>query len=365
MNKIKNLIWHFFNRFKFICKESVIRFTRSIVPYKSVNYYQQYFATCTRVSVQKDQNELLLFKVYFTLMTYFVFLTGAFYLFPLSPKARLVLVDMVFILKNQQSNNLFFAIYTCYAISIQWTMYAREKNLLFNNIFENILFGSKGKNCNRIIKNSNLNKFVYFDATFTKEKYLKTVLIITNAMQIFPLLLNACWAVFVVTFTVRLCGSSDHLFQSAVHFAVLGPILLFHLAISFICCYSLGNTLAFMATYAIIIILYVINTFKRNYAGLVKRIKVTSERHLRAALTSNLHLFELLFIADAFWGQVFFAYLLFHMPISAYYSVQIANSKVNGLMLYVLLISICESFTGSLCIHLGKSVFVDHIKILF
>lgn len=153
---------------------------RVVTPAKSVDYFQRYFATCTKLTVKKETNAVFQFNLYLFLLGYWTLVQLVFILFPLSPVVRLLLFDSVFI---QQLNNVqFYLLYIgliCYSIHLQWALYVKS-NYKLNLIIKNALVG----------KDDNLPadvKFVCCETVAKQTKYRRLVIAFTNAMQSFIL----------------------------------------------------------------------------------------------------------------------------------------------------------------------------------
>lgn len=107
-------------------KQLTVIFMRVVTPAKSVDYFQRYFATCTKLTVEKETNAVFQFNLYLFLLGYWTLVQLVFILFPLSPVVRLLLFDSVFI---QQLNNVqFYLLYIgiiSYTANIHWEVYRR------------------------------------------------------------------------------------------------------------------------------------------------------------------------------------------------------------------------------------------------
>lgn len=348
MARVRKTIQLFFKRTKFTLSAAVIYFLRAITVYKNINYYRRFFDTYGKINTQNDVDMLFLFKAYFILMTYKALLHGAFYICPLNSGIRLVLVDEAHILQISRQFNLVLLIFTLFTIFFYWSFYLR-KDCTLTLIAENIIIGRRS--------HSLTDKFVRYDKiAFTREKFLKLAMLITNFLQLFVLFQNLCLLAFLGILWVTLSGSCGHfLFETPFNYLLFVPIFVLHLSgfLTFWC--SLINMFCFLASYGLISLIYIITIFKLNYAKLMRAMQKAGSHHpLRAALRDNLHLFELLFISDAFYRNIFLVYLVVHMPSCAYYLVQVFTGKVGGLLLYVLLLLIVEGLTGSLGVHLGN-----------
>lgn len=63
-------------KLKLIIKQTNKMLMLVAVPFKKLDYLQGYFYTAKKVVILKDADTIFLFKVYFTIISYFTLLTG-------------------------------------------------------------------------------------------------------------------------------------------------------------------------------------------------------------------------------------------------------------------------------------------------
>lgn len=317
------------------------------MPYKNDYHFRRYFDTCKQIKVKKDVEILFLFKVYFLSQIYFGLVYSFLYLFPLSSATRIVLIDSSYILGENKSIHILTVIFLCLTLNLTWAIDFKNDSK-FNLIFENILFGDS-----EVIGHE--NRFVCSEDSFTRKKFCQFVNLTSILMQAFSLfMIDFCISIFIFIFFFTLCGSSGHfLFESAFNFILLMPILLFNLFCFIAFWTSFFNNIVFYGTYLIVSLIYLLTVFRQNNAKLAKAIKKRS-LCLCAALQRNLNLFEFLFIADAYFGQLFLNYLVVFMPVSAFCISQIILGKIlRRVTRYLMLAHSVATFLGIFCIQNG------------
>ncbi len=333
---------------------------KAILPYKDVTYYLRYFDTCTKLIVNGDANLVAQFKLLFLLLTYCALLQIGFFLLPLGPLARTVLVDGVFILGIDRQFYPIFAGMTFYTIHLYWAVYF-QSNCNLNLIAKAALIGDSGNNGHMPVS----VRFVRFQSAAKQAKYHRLALVFTNAMQIFILWMDFCLLVFLVVFVLTLYSNFSLFGTNIVAFPFLFFVLLFHCMLFFLSWISFGHIFCFMSTYGFITLAYFISFFQQNYIYLKralmlivsKRFNFCNYYFLRSALRQNLNLFLAIFICDAFFGSLFTVYLICNLPLSAYFLIEIAFGKVAGLMRIIMICIVAEAFLGGLVLHLGVAIF--------
>ncbi len=249
---------------------------------------------------------------------------------------------------------------------------------------ESNLTKSEIKAENSFAEKATLGKINPFDSTFKTRfnrvatyrdldwtLYRKFALRTVNLMQLFTFVLNSGLAGFTVLSLGQLCqqltSTSNHFIAIFVHL----PLFLAHLPLFFAFWASFEGTISFFASYAVVGIVYILLTTQRNLHRLKAELSRTVRRMLRkesgfyqlymmhrhrrlmAVLSSNLHLFEVIFLADQFYSQLFTTYLAVFVPSSAYCAMGFLLGKLErGVFSFVLLFVVLgNSALGSLAIH--------------
>lgn len=221
-------------------------------------------------------------------------------------------------------------------------------------------------------------------------------------MGLFIVIFDICLFGFFVAFIQKLvvqasAGQNSYFFtlasrlyfplnQPIVLLLALLPILLFHLFLFFSIWTVFCQTTFVSANFCIISLVYFNLHYRQHYLQLravLRRSQVrqrwhqlmcslstagsyrqqqsyqpyqhhqqtqSSYHHLVVAfLRRNLQLFEVLFLGDAFFGQVLTTYLAVHLPTSAYLVIEVVFDKMDsGLLFFVLLALSAEALMGNM-----------------
>ena len=383
------------NRTHFVWQEAVTFFRRAVVPYRDLDLYFRYYDTFKRFTVAKDANVRFLFTVYYLALFYLAAINMVLYFFsPLNPLVHIVLFDVVFILQLAPAFYLAIVGLIAYTASLYWMMYCREVGIPLTTIAEVIVLGNDRKmSCFHPPSTDvvAVEQYVLFDGTFSRQRYGRVLLRITNALHLFMLLMDVGLSAIVG----RCCRVlSDYFAEegfglgSVLTSAALFPVFLFHLVLFTCLIVSFCHMICFIAANGIQSLFYIISVFKRNVVNLRaatadycsglrlqicgdcgghrrgghlyrRRLQKSCSLQVKRLLRCNIHLFELIFIADAFYGQPFLLFLAVNLPVSAYCSTQIATGRLGGLVLFIQLMVVIESLVGNLVIHAGIGILCD------
>lgn len=176
-----------------VFKEVATLLYRFTVPYKDLEHYRRYFATCRRVKLEKDPSIFCRFVLYILAFTYMALLNSGGYFFQqkVSPLAHIVLVDVVFVAESNDHAYLACIIVIAYTMILQWQLYFRCSRP-FNAILERALF--------RPNSSKRLNFFPFCRTKSKKVPFQRLVLTVTNLMQLFVLLADALILIFLGLF---------------------------------------------------------------------------------------------------------------------------------------------------------------------
>lgn len=224
MSKLQVSFQFYFVRMKPIMKKAAIMFLQSVVPYKELGHSRQYFATCALVVEQKDPGTLRFFYAYFLFLGYMVLLYLAFYFLPLSPLARAVLLDTIFILNIHPQFCFFIIGLLCFSGYLYWAMYFRSITKL-GVLAEHAFFGCSGVSMP-------LPPATFLSSTVNQVLFRRIAMIVTNFIQLFIAFLDLCLAAFTIVLIVFLTTNS--LFQSIFSFIALAPVFVLHFCFFFI-----------------------------------------------------------------------------------------------------------------------------------
>lgn len=352
------------NQLLLICQKMFNLFHYLTFPYKNIEYYRRYLTTYRAINIERCPRTRLYFKVYFSLLFYMSIVNGTLYFLSpkvVSPLLRLVLVDVVHVLQFDRHFHVTFGGIIAYTAVLHWAMYFKRGDgcITVNDIANEVFFGDENKENNR-----NVQKYVLFEGTFTRTNLKKLVLRITNVLQLFIIFSD----IGLFSFCAIVLSSIIKL--ESKFWIFLFPVLLFHLFLFTLLWSSFLQTQCFFATYGIVSQVYIITVFKLNYVHIKSTLdsyihsnnnfdKKIFLRHLCSALRRNIHLFQILFISDAFYGQLFFVYLAVNLPTSAYYVAQLTMGLLNNkILFYLVMLLIGETAVGSFMAHLGNRVFV-------
>ena len=365
MSKESLLGKYTFQRTQLICQEAVTLFLWAVVPYKDLRLYSCYLDTFWKVTVLNDANTRLHFKFYFAVLFYMLALyiglsLNHFFAFPFHPLAHLVLFNPFFVLRLEGHLYLLAVVMMVLSLIIYWMLYFRAEGVPLNVIAEALLFKNE---CSSVVTvpTSVNEKYVCFDRVFTRQKFIRQALRITNFFQVFMILVDGGLIVYLLMYCKTV---ADYLLsfdaQLLLAFIALLPILLLQTVIAIAFIVSFAFILIFLATYAFVSLLYLITAFQRNifllkkgvFAGRLCSQRLKSKVFCFKGVRRNVHLFEVIFIADAFYGKLFLAYMVPHLPFSAYFGTQIVLGYFSGLPLFIAVMLITEALIGILIIHL-------------
>ncbi|KAH9408036.1 hypothetical protein TYRP_011689 [Tyrophagus putrescentiae] len=402
-------------------KELGVTFARSSVPVTDYHqYYRRYFVLCRRVRREQDRSVRRRFALYYLLLAYMALLNVAGYFLhhSVSPLVKVVLVDAIFVSGDHVHTYLAYNVMFAYTAVLQWQLFFRC-SLPFNAILEGALFGAAGRRLDFSLRRQGGTTKEDGRRGGGKVPFQKLAPVVTNAMQTFILLTHLLILNFLVHFFAKLTTSfslqwaavtSDHhpLPAAAANFAnwtllllvgvrylllllLLLPVLLVHLSLFLLMWYSLAQALCFTGTFALVTILYLVASFRENYAQLKgafgryhhhhhhhhhhdhRRMLLRQHRRsawlLAEALRRNLAHFEALFTSDQMLGSFFTVYLAVHVPMSTFYLVQLLfGDPVKGVLaMYssvvrsTVLAILIETAAGALVIHLAAAYIANFV----
>ncbi|KAH9402293.1 hypothetical protein TYRP_016351 [Tyrophagus putrescentiae] len=185
--------------------------------------------------------------------------------------------------------------------------------------------------------------------------------LVINLLQVFILIVDICLIIYTFELWMNIL-TCDLFFNSFIGWIAI-LVSLFHLFLNFALWYSFAHALIFLGVYGITTLVYVYLRFMINFAELRRTLTHFSSCHrdLTCILRENIRLFEIVFIGDRYFGKLFLLYLLLHLPISAYFLMEIFLGKVVGIARFAFIGLIMEAFVGSLGLHVATAHFSGYI----
>ena len=339
-------------RVMFTIQETIIMFLRTALPYENINLFRRYFEKSTKVSVFKNDESIFLFQLYFFFFIYFAFLNVIFYFFPQKPFVYILFSDTVHLFFKNQQFYLFYSGLIAYTIFLYWSLYF-NCNLTIISLFEDA-FDNDDKYARKVS--------IHFLGSQTANTMFRQIaFLVINLLQVFILIVDICLIIY--TFELWMNILTCDLFFNSFFGWIAILVSLFHLFLNFALWYSFAHALIFLGVYGITTLVYVYLRFMINFAELRRTLTHFSSCHrdLTCILRENIRLFEIVFIGDRYFGKLFLLYLLLHLPISAYFLMEIFLGKVVGIARFAFIGLIIEAFVGSIGLHVATAHFSGYI----
>lgn len=346
---------------KLIFNQIVKDFFQTVKPFKDLDYFRQYFLTAEKVII-KDADTIFSSKVYFYyIVHYFLFVGIIFPFYSLSSSTRVLLGDFVHIMFKEKQFYFIFAILVFYTVFLFWALFFKPSNVKLNEVLCCAL------NSDKVLA---IETGVRFAGAKSPLTFRQLILIFINSLQVFNWVISFCIPLnvlvmgnaFLLSFPVSYKTSWSQLLWSAF----LYMILLFQTFINLTFWYAFAYVVILLATHVMMALTYTVLQFSQNYAHL-KRALRRLMKGLRAVpplvgvLQENLVHFRLVFLIDNFYRLHATTYIGLHVPLAAFFLMQLLFRKVTLTPWLVMTGIALESFIGCLLVHIYMAFFSGYI----